>query len=56
MDNVAPWTVEYALWDLANQKDWQITEEQAAFLQRIAWEAVQAYQGSRLEVTVATVG
>jgi sulfatase modifying factor 1 len=44
MDDVPTWSLEYALWGLDRQKDWQLSADDAAFLQRIAWETVQDYQ------------
>jgi hypothetical protein len=28
-------------------KGWQLTDEEAAFLQRVAWETVQEYQAKQ---------
>jgi hypothetical protein len=39
MDDVAAWSLEYALWGLDHEQEWPLSEEQAAFLQRIAWES-----------------
>ena len=47
MDDVAPTTVEYALWGLDKQKDWQLTDDEATFLQQVAWETVQDYQAGK---------
>jgi hypothetical protein len=44
MDDVAAWSLEYGLWGLDREPDWQLSEEEAAFLQGIAWETVQDYQ------------
>jgi hypothetical protein len=34
-----------SFWQLPD--GWQVSDEDAAFLQRIAWETVQAYQAGR---------
>lgn len=44
MDDVAAWSLEYVTWGLGRESNWQISAEDASFLQRIAWETVQAYQ------------
>ena len=44
MDDVAAWSLEYALWGLGREHDWQLSAEEAAFLQRIAWETVGDYR------------
>jgi sulfatase modifying factor 1 len=44
MDDVAAWSLEYAVWGLDREQDWQISAEEAAFLQRIAWETVGDYR------------
>jgi hypothetical protein len=35
------------LWGIDRERDWQLTEEDTAFLQRIAWETVMYYQAGR---------
>ena len=47
MDDVAAWSIEYALWGLDREPDWQLSAEEAAFLQRIAWETVGDFQAQR---------
>jgi len=47
MDDVADWSLEYVAWGLAHDPNWQISAEEAAFLQRIAWDTVQDYQAKR---------
>jgi len=44
MDDMAAWSLEYVMWGLGREANWQISAEDASFLQRIAWETVQAYQ------------
>ena len=44
MDDVAAWSLEYTRWGLEHESNWQISAEDAGFLQRIAWETVQDYQ------------
>jgi hypothetical protein len=44
MGDMATWPLEYALWGLGREHDWQLSAEAAAFLQRITWETVQDYQ------------
>ena len=44
MDDVAAWSLEYVTWGLDREANWQISAEDASFLQQIAWETVQAYQ------------
>jgi len=44
MDDVAAWSLEYVIWGLDREANWQISAEDASFLQRVAWETVQEYQ------------
>jgi Sulfatase-modifying factor enzyme 1 len=44
MEDVAKTSLEYTWWNLDVEKDWQLTEDDTTFLQRIAWETVQEYQ------------
>ena len=44
MDDVAAWSLEYVRWGLDREPHWQISAEDASFLQQIAWESVQEYQ------------
>jgi hypothetical protein len=44
MADVGPADEAYWYWHLNMEKDWQLSADDAAFLQRIAWETAQEYQ------------
>jgi len=47
MGDVAPTYWEYSFWGVDRQKDWQLTDDEATFLQQVAWETVQDYQAGK---------
>jgi hypothetical protein len=47
MGDVANWTLEYSLWGLDKQTDWQMTHDEATFLQQVAWDTVQDYHAGK---------
>lgn len=47
MEDVAPTYREYALWGLGQTEGWQLSAEEASFLQTVAWETLQDYQAGR---------
>jgi len=47
MSDIAPTYWEYSFWGLDKQKDWQLTDDEAAFLQQVAWETVRDYQAGK---------